>query len=72
MEGEWKGNGHLHGRKPRTPEPVPIAWKITQWGSEGTLDTYGRWAHGTMDGWMVGLIAVIELSKWRWRVKPFC
>jgi len=29
--GRWrgKGNGHQHGWKPRTPEPVPIAWKLT-------------------------------------------
>jgi len=25
MEGEGKGDGHQHGRKPRIPEPVPIA-----------------------------------------------
>jgi len=29
MEGEGKGDGHQHGRKPRIPEPVPIAWKLT-------------------------------------------
>ena len=25
MEGEEKGDGHQYGRKPRTPEPTPIA-----------------------------------------------
>jgi len=25
MVGEGKGDGHQHGRKPRIPEPVPIA-----------------------------------------------
>jgi len=25
MEGEGKGDGHQNGRKPRIPEPVPIA-----------------------------------------------
>jgi len=25
MEGKGKGDGHQHGRKPRIPEPVPIA-----------------------------------------------
>jgi len=29
MEGEGKGNGSQHGRKHRTREPVPIAWKLT-------------------------------------------
>jgi len=24
MEGEGKGDGHQHGRKPRIPEPVSI------------------------------------------------
>jgi len=25
MEGEGMGDGHQHGRKPRIPEPLPIA-----------------------------------------------
>jgi len=25
MEGEEKGDGHQHGRKPKIPEPAPIA-----------------------------------------------
>ena len=29
MEGEGNGDGHQYGRKPRTPEPIPIAGKIT-------------------------------------------
>src|SRR6218665_1212234 len=28
-EGEGKGDGHQYGRKPRTPEPISIAWKLT-------------------------------------------
>jgi len=37
---------------------APLAVKTNQrrppvwWGSEATLDTYGRWAHGAMGGWM--------------------
>jgi len=52
MEGKGKGDGHQHGRKPRILEPVPI-------GSEGTLGTYGRWAHGAMDGWMDNWICIL-------------
>ena len=29
MESEEKGDGHQYGRKPRTPEPIPIAGKLT-------------------------------------------
>jgi len=29
MEGEGKDDGHKHWRKPRIPEPVLIAWKLT-------------------------------------------
>jgi len=30
MEGDWKGEGHQHGRTPRIiSEPVLIAWKLT-------------------------------------------
>ena len=29
VEDEWKGDGHQYGRKPRTPEPIPIAGKLT-------------------------------------------
>ena len=29
MESEGKGDGHQYGRKPRTPEPIPIAGKLT-------------------------------------------
>ena len=29
MESKGKGNGHQYGRKPRTPEPIPIAGKLT-------------------------------------------
>src|SRR6218665_2419820 len=28
MEGEGKGDGHQYERKPRTPEPIPIADKL--------------------------------------------
>jgi len=29
IEGEGKGDGHQYGRKPRTPEPIPIPGKFT-------------------------------------------
>ena len=29
MEGEGRGDGHQYGRKPRTPEPIPVAGKLT-------------------------------------------
>src|SRR6218665_1925876 len=29
IEGEGKGDGHQYGRKPRTPEPIPVAGKLT-------------------------------------------
>src|SRR6218665_3284936 len=29
MEDKGKGNGHQYGRKPRTPESIPIAGKLT-------------------------------------------
>jgi len=29
VEGEGKDDGHQYGRKPRTPEPIPIAGKLT-------------------------------------------
>ena len=29
MEGEGKGDGQQHGRKPRIPEQVLIVWKLT-------------------------------------------
>jgi len=29
MESEGKGDGHQYGRKPRTPEPIPNAGKLT-------------------------------------------
>ena len=29
MESEGKGDGRQYGRKPRTPEPIPIAGKLT-------------------------------------------
>jgi len=29
MEGERKGDRHQYGRKPRTPEPISIAGKLT-------------------------------------------
>ena len=28
MESEGKGDGHQYGRKPRTPEPIPIDGKL--------------------------------------------
>jgi len=29
MEGEGKGDGHQHWRKPRISEQVPITWKLS-------------------------------------------
>ena len=37
MEGEGKGDGHQHGRKPRTPEPIPIA------GNSASEEAMGHW-----------------------------
>ena len=37
MEGEEKGDGHQHGRKPRTPEPIPIV------GNSPSEEEMGRW-----------------------------
>jgi len=51
MESEGKGDGHQYGRKPRTPEPIPIAGKLTEWGRDGTLDSYGHWAQGLWWWW---------------------
>jgi len=49
MEKHMEGKGKQHGWKPRIPEP--IARKLTKWGNEGTLDTYG---HLPMEQWMDG------------------
>ena len=40
MEGEGKGHGHQYGRKHRTPEPIPIAEKLTYSNSEEEM---GHW-----------------------------
>ena len=59
MEGEGKGDGHQHGRKPRIPEPVPIAGKLTSPSEE----EMGHWAptvddaHGASNGWLDGWIS---------------
>ena len=37
MEGEGKGDGHQYGRKPRTPEPIPIA------GNSPSEEEMGHW-----------------------------
>src|SRR6218665_891615 len=37
MESEGKGDGHRYGRKPRTPEPIPIA------GNSPSEEEMGRW-----------------------------
>jgi len=56
IEGEGKGDGHQHGRKPRIPEPVPIAWKVTY-----SEEVSGHWTptgaefmQQWMDGWTGG------------------
>jgi len=54
MEGEWKGDGHQHGRKSRIPEPV-LQWPRNSPSEE----VRGNWTHTDaepmgqwMDGWM--------------------
>src|SRR6218665_2592058 len=37
MEGEGKGDRHQYGRKPRTPEPIPIA------GNSLSEEEMGHW-----------------------------
>src|SRR6218665_3395162 len=37
MESEGKGDGHQYGRKPRTPEPIPIA------GNSPSEEEMGHW-----------------------------
>ena len=37
MESEGKGDGHQYGRKPRTPEPIPIA------GNSPSEEAMGHW-----------------------------
>ena len=37
MEGERKGDGHQYRRKPRTPEPIPIA------GNSPSEEEMGHW-----------------------------
>src|SRR6218665_2365315 len=38
MESEGKGDGHQYGRKPRTPEPIPIAG-----GNSPSEEEMGHW-----------------------------
>src|SRR6218665_4008872 len=38
MEGEGKGDGHQYGRKPRTPEPIPI-----DFGKSPSEEEMGHW-----------------------------
>ena len=42
MKGEGKGDGHQYGRKPGTPEPIPISEKLTYMCSEEEM---GHWTH---------------------------
>ena len=39
MESEGKGDGHQYGRKPRTPEPIPIAAV----GNSPSEEEMGHW-----------------------------
>jgi len=54
MEGKGKGDGHQHARKPKIPEPVPIAWKLPlvrrHWTPMGT-DPMEQWIDGWLCGW---------------------
>src|SRR6218665_1502052 len=59
LEGEGKGDGHKHGRKPRTPEPIPIAWNSPSEEEMGHWTPTGAapmviWMDGWMDEWMDG------------------
>ena len=47
MEGEGKGDGHQYGRKPRTPEPIPIAGKVE--------------THLVRKRWDIGLLRALSL-----------
>ena len=43
MESEGKGDGHQYGRKPRTPEPIPIA------GNSPSEEEVGYWTPTGVD-----------------------
>src|SRR6218665_3409879 len=55
LEGEGKGDGYLYGRKPRTPEPVPIPWEThlarKRW-EIGLIRARRPWLYMYMYGWM--------------------
>ena len=59
MEGEGKGDGHQHGRKPRIPEPVPIAYRNSHseevrrhWAPIYGAEPMEQWMNGWMDGYI--------------------
>ena len=59
MEGEGKGDGHQHGRKPRIPEPVltPNSQEthiVRKCGNIGHLRALSSWSNGWMDGSTIG------------------
>jgi len=72
MEGEGERRWTL-----RIPEQVPIAWKLTWWGSERTLDKDWLWAQGhTMQKWTIkpkgkGHIIIFTFLRFEWW-KYFC
>ena len=48
---EWKNTKMwwTRAKAQDTRARVLSVWKLTWWGSEGTLDIYGCWAHGAVD-----------------------
>jgi len=59
---EGKGDGHQHGRKPRIPEPVPIAYRNStseeKWGDIGCLRALSPWSNGWMNSDMNNLFVM--------------
>ena len=58
MEGEGKGDGHQHGRKPRITEPVPIAYKLTY--SDKVRGHRAPTGTEPMEQWMDGWMQIIN------------
>src|SRR6218665_3500449 len=64
MGSEGKGDGHQYGRKPRTPEPIPIA------GNSPSEEEIGHWtptgiAPTDYDDELL-FVCSYTLSTWRW------
>ena len=64
MEGEGKGDGHRHGRKPRIPEPCSLnsleTHLVRKWRDIGHLRALSPWSNG-WDGCMHVCICVLCL-----------